>query len=80
MGLKIKRSVGEDRSLRFIFRWLNLDNFRWLGLDDYIVIFYYFLYILTFHIMYIINHNNLLNKVNNISNKAINKNSTATHF
>ena len=76
MRLKRKRSVGEDRSLRFIVRSVNLDNFCWFGLDDYIVIFYYFLYILTFNIMYIINHNNLLNKVNNISNKAINKNST----
>ena len=37
MGLKIKRSVGEDRSLRFIVRSVNLDDFRWLGLDGYIM-------------------------------------------
>ena len=33
----IKRSVGEDRSLRFIVRSVNLDDFRWLGLDGYIM-------------------------------------------
>ena len=37
MRLKIKRSVGEDRSLRFIFRSVNLDDFRWLGLDGYTI-------------------------------------------
>lgn len=56
MGLKRKRSVGEDRSLKFIVRSVNLDDFRWFGLNDYSD----FLYILTFHIMYIININTFI--------------------
>ena len=28
-------SRDEDKSLRFIFHSMNLDNFRWLGLDGY---------------------------------------------
>ena len=35
MRLKRKKSVVEDRTLGFIFGWLNLDNFRRFGLDDY---------------------------------------------
>ena len=40
MELKRKKSVGEDRSLRFIVRSVNLDNFRTMSSDDYILFFY----------------------------------------
>lgn len=42
MRLKRKKSVVEERTLGFIFGWLDLDNFCWFGLDDYILVFYYF--------------------------------------
>ena len=59
MRLKRKKSVGEDRSLRFIVRSVNLDDFRWLGLDDYIVIFYYFFLYFNFSHNVYNNYNNL---------------------